>query len=307
MEHPENSRFAGVIAPMITPCKNTGEIDFAAISRCAAELSKRGCDGVFVISSTGGMPFLDEEDRQRIVETARQSWPSEKTLYAGISGMGVKQTLRYAKQAKAEGADAAVLMAPFFLRLSQAELSNYILQIADNCPIPVCLYHHVAMRTAIEVETVAKVASHPNVVALKDTSERMDRMEQLVQATRGTKLTLLQGSEPIILKTLQAGGDGCVSALAGVAPEWHRELNDAFRHGDAQQAADAQQKISSLWKMFEFPQMKLSFSYFARSLTLATRYRGWCNSATTVVPGFAPDPEFDSTIEQHLKRVGLER
>ena len=93
------------------------------------------------------MPFLDDEDRQRIVDTARQACPSDKTLYAGISGMGVKQTLRYASQAKAEGADAAVVMAPFFLRLSQNELLNYLTQIADGCPIPLCIYHHIAMRT----------------------------------------------------------------------------------------------------------------------------------------------------------------
>ena len=145
------------------------------------------------------------------------------------------------------------------------------------------------------------------MVAVKDTSERMDRMEQLIQATRHTNVTLLQGSEPIILSTLQAGGHGCVSALAGIAPEWHRDMIEAFRHHDADQAALAQGKISALWKMFEFPQMKRSFSYFARSLALAAKYRGWCESPTTVVPGFELDPEFDAAIEQHLRRVGLER
>lgn len=307
LEHPTIGRFAGVIAPMITPCKGEGEIDLAAIARCTQELTSRGCDGLFVISSTGGMPFLDDDDRRRIVDTARQACPSDKTLYAGISGTGVKQTLRYAKEAKAEGADAAVVMAPFFLRLSQNELLNYLTQIADGCPIPLCVYHHIAMRTPIEVETVAKLAEHPNMVALKDTSERMDRMEQLVQATRNSNVTLLQGSEPIILSTLQAGGHGCVSALAGIAPEWHHDMIEAFRNGDAAAAKLAQQRISTLWKMFEFPQMKRSFSYFARSLALATKYRGWCESPATVVPGFAADPEFDASVERHLSDVGLEQ
>ena len=307
LEDPTVGRFAGVVAPMITPCKAPGEIDYGAIARCARELSARGCDGLFVISSTGGMPFLDEEDRQRIIDTTRQACPADKTLYAGISGMGVKQTLRYASQAKAEGADAAVVMAPFFLRLSQEELLGYFTQIADGCPIPLCIYHHIAMRTAIEVETVAKLARHPNIVALKDTSERMDRMGQLVSVTRDTHVTLLQGSEPLILETLQAGGHGCVSALAGIAPEWHRDLMKAFRNRNAEQAALAQGHICALWKMFEFPEMKRSFSYFARSLAIATKYRGWCDASATVVPGSETDPEFDKSIEQHLLKVELQR
>ena len=167
------------------------------------------------------------------------------------------------------------------------------------------MYHHVAMRTPIDVETVAKLAEHPNVVAFKDTSERMDRMGQLIAATGHTQITLLQGSEPIILSTLQAGGHGCVSALAGIAPEWHRDLIEAFGNHDTEQAELAQSRISALWKMFEFPQMKRSFSYFARSLAVATKYRGWCESADTVVPGFEPDAEFDAAIEKHIRGCGL--
>src|SRR5262245_55271032 len=114
---PINSRFAGVTVPLITPCTESGEIDDQAIRRCATELTARGCDGIFIVSSTGGMPFIDENDRVKMIAAAREGCPKHKTLYAGISGMGLNQTLRFAKQAAAEGADAAVVMAPFFLRM----------------------------------------------------------------------------------------------------------------------------------------------------------------------------------------------
>jgi len=298
-------QFAGVIVPLITPCQEDGQIDLPAIVRCSRELTARGCDGIFIVSSTGGMPFLDDQDRVRMITAARQGVGCDKTLYVGISGMGAKQTIRFAKEAQRLGADAAVVMSPFFLRLSQAELLRYFVEIADACPIPLCIYHHVAMPTPLDVETMGRLAEHPNVVALKDTSGNLDRMQQLVKATRHTPLKLLQGSEPIILGTMQAGGHGCVSALAGIAPEWHRELLDAYRREDPKQAELAQARISTLWKMFEFPQMRKSFGYFARSLALATRYRGWCQSAMTVVPGFEPDPEFDQMVEQHLRACGL--
>lgn len=302
---PIDSRFAGVTAPMITPCTAAGGIDYAAVRRCAGELAARGCDGVFVISSTGGMPFLDEADRAKIIAAARDGCPRHKTLYAGVSGMGIGQTLRYARQAAAGGADAVVVMSPFFLRLAQTELLGYLAAVADGSPVPVCVYHHVAMPTPVEVATVAKLADHPNVVALKDTSGQPDRMRELVAATRHTKLVLLQGSEPIYLDTLKAGGHGCVSALAGIAPEWHGQLQAAFRRGDLPRAERLQEQISALWKMFELPHVRRSFSYFARSLAVATRRRGWCDAADTVVPGAGADPEFDALVERHLRDSGL--
>lgn len=306
-QFPIDSRFAGVTVAMMTPCTAAGEIDYAALRRCASEAAARGCDGIFVVSSTGGLPFLDEPDRVKTITAAREGCPRDKTLYAGISGMGLRQTLRYAKQAAAEGADAAVVMSPFFLRLSQSELLGYFTEVADGCPIPLCIYHHVAMPTPIEIETVAKLAEHPNVLALKDTSGQLERMTQLVGATRDTDLVLLQGSEPLYLGSLKVGAHGCVSALAGIAPEWHAHLQDAFRREDVAGAEYLQRRISALSRMYELPQIKRSFSYFARSLAIAMRLRGWCDSANTVVPGAEVDPEFDTLVEQHLAECGLTR
>jgi 4-hydroxy-tetrahydrodipicolinate synthase len=302
---PAASRFAGVAVAAITPCTPAGEIDYRAIRRCTAEAAARGCDGLFVVSSTGGIAFLDEPERAKIIVAAREGCPKQKTLYAGISGMGLRQTLRYARQAAAEGADAAVVMSPFFLRLSQSELLGYFTDVADRCPIPLCVYHHVAMPTPIGVETVAKLAEHPNIVALKDTSGQMERMRQLVEATRHTDLVLLQGNEPDILETLQAGGHGCVSALAGVAPEWHHQLMAAFARSDLAQAQRCQQQISKLWQMFQLPHLKRSYSYFARSLAIAMRHRGWCESANTIVPRAETDAEFDAIVEEHLRGCDL--
>jgi 4-hydroxy-tetrahydrodipicolinate synthase len=299
------NRFKGVTAAMITPCTASGEIDYPATRRCTAEATARGCDGIFVVSSTGGMPFLDEPDRLKIIAAAREGCPPHKTLYAGISGMGLSQTLRYARQAAEQGADAAVVMSPFFLRLSQTELLGYLTDIADACPIPLCIYHHVAMPTPVEVETVAKLAEHRNVVALKDTSGELDRMKRLVDATRHTDLVLLQGNEPMYLATLKAGGHGCVSALAGVAPEWHDQLQAAFDRNDTTGAERLQEKITGLAKMFELPQVRRSYSYFARSLAIAMRHRGWCDSANTVSPSAELDAEFDQAVLAHLSACGL--
>jgi dihydrodipicolinate synthase/N-acetylneuraminate lyase len=130
-------------------------------------------------------------------------------------------------------------------------------------------------------------------------------MGQLVQATAGTHLALLQGSEPIILSSLRQGAHGCVSALANIAPEWHRNLLDGWRSGRHADADLAQSRISALWQMFDLPQTRRSFSFFARALALGGRHRGWCDVAATIAPGFETDEEFDRLIEEYLRTVGL--
>jgi 4-hydroxy-tetrahydrodipicolinate synthase len=226
-------------------------------------------------------------------------------LYAGVSGMGLKETIRNARHAADDGADAVVVMSPFFLPLSQGELFQHFVRLADTSPLPVCVYHHLRMPTPIAVETIAKLAAHPNVVAMKETSADEKRLEALLDATRGTTLTILQGSEPLLLRTLRGGGHGCVTALAAVAPEWHRDMVAAWRGGRLEEAARAEGRIVDLWQMFLLPQMKVSFGYFSRSLMLAARARGWICPTVDMLPGFEPEPSFDAAIDAHLRRIGF--
>jgi 4-hydroxy-tetrahydrodipicolinate synthase len=302
---PAPRTFDGVVAAMLTPYREPGNIDAAVATRYAERLATGGCDGLFILSSTGGLPFLEEAERRTLVAATRRGCPREKTLYAGVSGMGLKETIRNARHAAAEGADAVVVMSPFFLHVSQGELYHYFAGLADASPVPVCVYHHLRMPTPIAVETIARLAEHPNVVAMKETSADENRLEALLRATRGAKLTVLQGSEPLLLRTLRGGGHGCVTALAAIAPEWHRDMLAAWRTGREGDAARAELRIVDLWQMFLLPQMKTSFGYFARSLMLAARARGWIDSTASMLPGFEPDESFDRAIDAHLKRIGF--
>src|SRR5690606_7499791 len=112
----------------------------------------------FVAASTGELVLLDEDQRRTITSAAREGVASRSLVYAGVSGHGLKQTLRYARNAAADGADVAVAMAPFFLRFSQPETLAYLRAIADASPIPVALYHHPRMPTPLDVDTVARAA-----------------------------------------------------------------------------------------------------------------------------------------------------
>lgn len=297
--------YAGVIPAMITPCSAPGVPDRAGMTNLARILVEEGCHGLFVLGSTGELPFLDEDQRREMVIAARDGAGDEATLYAGVSGTGVKQVIRYATNAARDGADVAIAMAPFFLKLDQTGLFEYISEIADGSPIPVGIYNHFRMPSVFEIDTVVRLAQHPNIVAIKDSSSESTRGVELAHVLQDLPLSLFQGREPFLLETLAAGAPGCVTALANIAPKWHRDLYDAIQKGNMKTATDLQDRILSLARIFTLDELKTSFAYFAYALRCAIQARGYIDQTCGMTPGLNPTPEFTKAIISILQDCGL--
>ncbi len=298
--------YGGVVAVTITPCRPAGEVDPQALGRLCGKLADAGCHGVFVAGSTGEMPLLDERDRRGLTQAAAEALGSRAVLYSGATGTGVRQTVQYARNAADDGADVAVVMAPGFFKFGQPELLAYARAIADASPIPVALYHHRRLPTEFAIDTVARLAEHPNIVAMKDTSVDLDRFRELVAATAGTNLSLLQGSERLIHDSLRLGGAGCVAAMAGVAPEWHVALYNAYRERQDPAAARYQQQIVDLCELFRLDEIGESFSYFSYTLKFVLRRRGWLDSTCGMMLGFQPREAFELRVLEVLRSAGLD-
>lgn len=296
----------GVIPAVITPCKAPGQVDRPAMVRVCKTFSQQKCNGVFIIGSTGEMFLLDEEERRAMTEAAREGAGNTTLVYAGISGTGLKQVIRYARYAAADGADVAVFMVPFSVKFGQAEIYDYIRAVADASPIPVAMYHHLRMPTPIEVDTVARLAEHPNMIAIKDSSTDLERLKALVAAVQGTRLAVMQGCENLFLASLEAGANGCVAALGNVAPEWLVGLLDAWTRGDKDQARAMQDRILGLCKFFALEPLKQSFSNFSYFLKRCMQLRGWLKSAACLMPGYVPDPAFDAKVVELFREVAPE-
>jgi 4-hydroxy-tetrahydrodipicolinate synthase len=297
--------YSGVVAAVVTPCTAPGEVDAKGFSRLCRILVAEGCDGLFVAASTGEAVFLDEDDRRSLFVAARDAVPDSTTIYAGVSGMGRKQSIRYAELAAHDGANVAVVMAPFFLKISQPEVVEYLLAIADASPIPMAIYHHPRMTTPIDTETVARVAEHQNIVAMKDTSPNLERAEALMRATTSSNISILQGNESLAYTSLQLGAHGMVTALAGVVPEWHAALFDAVRRRDFEKANRYHEQITQLWQMFRFDEVGQSISAFTCAIKLALRRRGWLERLDGMLEGFVPSDAFERLILEHLDRAGV--
>ena len=297
--------YAGVIAAMITPCKAPGIVDCDEIKNLSRALIKGGCHGLFVVGSSGELPFLDEDQRREIVISTRDGVGEDAVLYAGISGTGVKQAIRYAENAAEDGADVAIVMAPFLLKLSQNELLAYVREIADGSPIPVSIYNHLRMPSVFEVETIIHLAEHPNIVAIKDTSMEVTRGVELAEKLHNLPMAMFQGREPFLLDTLAAGAAGSVTALANIAPEWHRGLYDAIQTGNIDTATEFQDKILNLFPILRLPEVGESFAGFAYALRCAAKARGYLDTVYGMVPGFTPTDKFTESIYSILRGCGL--
>ncbi|MBN2581258.1 MAG: dihydrodipicolinate synthase family protein [Pirellulales bacterium] len=295
-----------MVVAIIAPCLPSGEVDPPAMRRLCRILAHQGCHGIFVVGSTGEMPYLDEDDRRALTAAAREGLEETETiLYVGTSGLGLKQTIRYTQNAAQDGADVAVIMAPMIFKFSQTELAAYTRAVADASPIPLAIYHHLRMPTTFEVETIAELAQHPNIVAIKDTSKDLTRLGSLIDATAGTDLTIFQGCEHLFLDSLKIGAAGCVSALANVAPEWHVALHRSFQSGNFTEAEIHQRQLSALCQIFHHELLTSSFSYFTYALKRILQHRGWLEHVHGLMPGFKPAAEFDEVVLDYIRVMEL--
>jgi dihydrodipicolinate synthase/N-acetylneuraminate lyase len=220
--------------------------------------------------------------------------------------MGLRHAIHNAQEAARAGADIAVLMSPFFLRLDQFQLAHFCTAVADAIPIPLTIYHHARMPTPFAVSTVAQLASHPNIVAIKDTNGgEHDRCAEIVAATRGQAFLFLQGVEKLALSTLQSGGHGCVVAQGCIAPHLFRSLFTAWETGQPARALEVQNQISRLWAIFSRPEVTKSFHHFLHTLKLPLRQAGVFASTAGALPGLSFEPEFEQMIttfmQEHLQ------
>jgi 4-hydroxy-tetrahydrodipicolinate synthase len=294
-----------LIVALVTPFASGGEIDRGSLQRLVAHLLAHGVDEFFVVGSTGEAPLLDEPARLVIIETVRAAAP-RGLVYAGVSGTGHRHALRNARDAARAGADVAVVMSPYFVALDQAQLADFSLAIADGSPVPLALYHHLRMPTPFAVPTVARLAAHPNIIALKDTNgSDHDRCAEVLAATEGLPFKFFQGVEKLVLPSLVAGGHGCVVAQGNIAPHLFRGLVSAWQSGDTAGAGELQQKITSLWSIFSRREVKQSFAHFLHTLKLPLHRRGLLATTAGALPGVKFEPEFERMItdfmQEHLE------
>ncbi len=177
----------GVFAPVTTPFYPDERVYFKKLESNVARLSLTGLAGLVVLGSTGEAVALDDAESSEVLRVAALSAADDKVLIAGIARESVKGTVELAEVAASAGYDAVLVRNPSYYRpqLTSAALLHYFRSVADRSPLPVLLYSIPRFTQAeIPLEVVRELAQHPNIIGLKESSGSVERVRQVVQATR---------------------------------------------------------------------------------------------------------------------------
>ncbi len=230
----------GVFIPVPTPFRG----EEVATERLKANLQRwnqTDLAGYVVLGSTGEFPLLTEAERDRVLVTAREAIPREKAFIAGTGAESTQITIHRTKRAAEIGADAAIVITPNYYKKSlaqpQAQIRHY-LTVADASPIPVLLYNF-PQNTGInlEPETVARIAEHPNVCGIKDSSGNIPQAGQIIHQTPKS-FHVLVGAAAALLPSLAIGSSGGILALANIAVREYCEIYALARQGRWEEARE---------------------------------------------------------------------
>ena len=292
-------KFDGVFVPVPTPFRG----DDVAPDRLGANLrrwNETGLSGYVVLGSTGEFPLLEEAERDRLLVAAREAIPRDKTFLAGTGADGTIPTIRRTLRAAEIGADAAIVITPHYFTkaFSQpaAQVRHY-LAVAEASPIPVLLYNF-PLNTGInlEAETVARIAEHPNVVGIKDSSGLIPQCAQIIDQTPKS-FHVLVGAASALLPALAIGAAGGILALGAIAAREFCEVERLARAGRADEAKSLAQRMLAADRGIPG---RYGIGGLKAALDLQGFYGGPCRA-----PLGTPDGDAIEDIKEVLATAGL--
>jgi 4-hydroxy-2-oxoglutarate aldolase len=238
----------GVHAPVVTPFDAAGELDGAAFTSNLRAHLAAGVDGIVVAGSTGEAALLDESERARLIDLAREAVPAGRTLLVGTGAESTRAVMARNRDAAKRGADGVLVVAPHYYgdAMTPDALRDHYLRIADASPIPVLLYTIPKyMHFALPPEVVATLARHENIVGMKDSAGDAALFARYVES-RSDSFRVLTGSGSLLREALRLGADGAILAVALFAPTLSLDVVRAAGAGDDVASAEAQSRLGPL-------------------------------------------------------------
>jgi 4-hydroxy-tetrahydrodipicolinate synthase len=221
---------------LVTPFRD-GKVDEAALKRLVDWHVQQGTSALVPCGTTGESATLSHEEHDRVVDVVIQAARGRIPVIAGTGSNNTQEAIRLTAHAKRAGADAALLIAPYYNRPTQRGLHLHFKAISQAVDLPLVVYN-IASRTGvnIEPETLARIAADcPTVVAVKEASGSLEQMSRILLLTQ-RRLALLSGDDALTLPVLAIGGTGVISVVANLVPQDTAALVRAFEDGDLAQA-----------------------------------------------------------------------
>jgi 4-hydroxy-2-oxoglutarate aldolase len=238
---------SGIYPPIATPFKND-EVDCAGLAHNVKRWMGTRLRGLLALGSNGEAASIDEDEAERIVATVREGVPRDRVLLAGTGRQSTRATIAATKRAAAAGADAVLVLTPFYFKaqMTADALADHYRAVADASPVPVLLYNFTNV-TGLNMppDAVAALSAHPNIVGLKDSNGDIAQVAGVV-ARVPADFTVLVGSASTLYPAMLMGAAGGIVAVANVVPDVCVKLYDLARAGKHDEARRLQRELTPL-------------------------------------------------------------
>ncbi len=238
--------FKGSLVALITPMRDDGAVDQAALARFVAWQIEQGTHGLVPVGTTGESPTLTHAEHKRVVEITVEVARGRVPVIAGAGSNSTAEAIDLARHAKQAGADAVLVVTPYYNKPTQEGLYLHYTAIADACDIPIIIYN-IPGRSVVDmsVETMARLARHRNIIGVKDATANLTRPLHTSRAC-GDEFCQLSGEDHTALAFLAAGGVGCISVTGNIAPRLCSAMHTAWQEGRLAEAMEIQRRLVPL-------------------------------------------------------------
>ncbi|MDF2565421.1 MAG: dihydrodipicolinate synthase [Massilibacillus sp.] len=233
----------GIITPILTTLTEDEKFNEKEYRVQINRLINAGVNGIFPLGTNGEFYAFSKEEKIEIIKVAVDEVNGRVPVYAGTGCVTTKETIELSKIAKELGVDVLSIISPYFVGVSQDDIYRHYSAVAEAVDLPILLYN-IPARTGnnIDYKTVAKLAKYKNIIGIKDSSGNFDNTLKYIENTE-ERLSVLAGSDSLILWTLMAGGSGAISGCSNVFPELMVSIYKLWSEGKIAEANEAQKKI----------------------------------------------------------------
>lgn len=228
-----SEEFAGLTVAIITPFRD-GHVDVEALQRHVEFQVQSGTRCVCPAGTTGECPTLSHPEHQRVIAAVVEAAAGRIKVMAGTGSNSTDEALELTRWAAKAGADAALIVAPYYNKPTQEGFYQHFRALAQAVDIPICVYN-IPGRTGknIEPDTIVRMAELPNITMVKEATGSLDQASQIINAT---DLTVLSGDDSLTLPLLAIGGRGVVSVVGNIVPKDVIAMIQAFEAGNLEEA-----------------------------------------------------------------------
>ncbi len=288
----------GMMAVLMTPFTENESVDEPALRQLIERVIAGGVHAVVALGTAGEFAAVADDDKRRVLSITVEQVAGRVPVIAGTGEPGTRRAVARTQEAARLGAQAALVVPPYYYPCSQAAVLAHYKALAAEGGLPIILYNIPQFtKVPIAVESVAELATIPGIGGIKDSSGDQVNTQSIIAAARSEGFRVITGSDHLIYASLAYGGDGCIGTGMNVAPEWFVSLWDAAADGRWEEAMGWQKKITDM-------QRSISYGDFPTGIKSALSLLG-IGTPIVAAPRRSTTPEERLKIAEALRQLGL--